>query len=105
MNRTFPRRSLHPLVILVAIMPLAACLAVCLAAGLVVSRLYAGEAAASGAAPAAAPGTAQFVVQLVTDLDAGTLASDTEQVEEIIETEYTADGSVDKMVAGWIRLS
>ena len=107
MNRTFPRLSLHPLVILVAIMPLAACLAVCLAAGLVVSRLYAGEAAASGAAPAAAPGTAQFVVQLVTDLDAGTLASDTEQVEEIIETEYTADGSVDKKIGEqatlWVR--
>ena len=50
MNRTFPRLSLHPRVILVAIMPLAACLAVCLAAGLVASRLHADEAAAPGAA-------------------------------------------------------
>lgn len=95
MNRTFPRLSLHPLVILVAIMPLSA--------GLVASRLHAGEAAA----PTAAPGTAQVVVQLVTDLDAGTLASDAEQVEEIFETEYTADGSIDRKIGEqatlWVR--
>ena len=91
MNRMLSSPSRLLSAFLVAIIALNACL--------MAPRSRAEEAAAT---PAAA-----VVVQLVTDLDAGTLVSDTEQVEEIVETEYTADGSVDKKIGEqgtlWVR--
>ncbi|MFM8635414.1 MAG: hypothetical protein ACKOEX_11505, partial [Planctomycetia bacterium] len=91
MNRMFPRPSRPPFAAFVA--------------AAVPVALFA--AAWLPAEEPAAPAVPMVVVQLVTDLDTGTLVSDTEQVEEIIETEYTADGSVDKKLGEqatlWVR--
>ncbi|MFM7289737.1 MAG: hypothetical protein ACKO6B_00715, partial [Planctomycetia bacterium] len=91
MNRMFPRPSRPPFAAFVA--------------AAVPVALFA--AAWLPAEEPAAPAVPMVVVQLVTDHDTGTLVSDTEQVEEIIETEYTADGSVDRKLGEqatlWVR--